>query len=87
MFQNLYILRYRVGALGVQTGFLLASNSDKANEVGEAWCNQEPNRKFIGVTSAVIADESILAKDAPADSTEDVPVAVPVQRDQKRKAS
>jgi len=59
---NLYVLRYRRGVTGVQTGFIVASSNAKAEEVGHHYCNNLVNCRFIRVESAIIADESILPK-------------------------
>lgn len=58
--RNLFILRYRSGSTGVITSYVTASSLVKAQEVGQWWCNQDMNRRFIRVEPAVIADESDL---------------------------
>jgi len=58
--RNLYVLRYRMGSVGVQTGYIVASTAARAEAVGHAWCNKEPGRRFIKVEPAIIADETIL---------------------------
>lgn len=60
MFQNLFILRYRLGSTGVQSGFIAAKDMAEATKIGETWCNSEPGRKFIAVNPGILADASIL---------------------------
>lgn len=64
--RNLFILRYRQGTTGVITSYVTASNQEKAVEVGQWYCNQQPNRRFIRVEPAVVADESDLQPAAAA---------------------
>ena len=78
--RTLYTLRYRQGSIGVQTGYVVASSLAKAEQVGQAWCNQEAFRKYIGVIPAILADESIL-------EPEEVPAAPAPPAPEKRKAS
>jgi hypothetical protein len=59
---DLYILKYRRGMTGVQTGFIRASTMDKAEKVGHSYCDSLVGCRYINVTKAVIADESILDK-------------------------
>jgi hypothetical protein len=58
--KSLFLLRYRKGTVGVQTGFISARNLETATEVGRKWCGDQINCRYISVTPAVIADESIL---------------------------
>ena len=59
---RLYTLRYKTSRIqGVATGFVeVAANADprvelaEATRKGEWYCAQEPNRRFIGVVSAVL---------------------------------
>lgn len=59
----LYNLRYRGPVAGVMLTQIDASSDAKAVLVGQAWCGLEPNRKFVGVSKSVVADESILSQD------------------------
>lgn len=73
--KNLWYLRYKQGSQGVQSSLIEASTAQKAEEVGHAFCGQMPNRRFIRIDPAVVADESILVDDpnaAPPES-QDVP--------------
>lgn len=58
--RNLYILRYRRGSTGVITSYLTASNLKIAEALGQFWCNQQLNCRYIRVEPAIVADESIL---------------------------
>lgn len=58
--QDLYILKYRRGMSGVTTGFIMASSQRTAELVGSRYCDSIPGCRYITVTKAVIADESIL---------------------------
>lgn len=57
---DLYILRYRRGMTGIQTGFIRATTLQKAEAVGTSYCNSMAGCRYINVVRAVIADESIL---------------------------
>jgi len=67
MTSNLYTLRYRQGTIGVQSALITASSPKKAEELGQWWCNQRINTRFVRVEPAVIADEA------------DMPTATPVE--------
>lgn len=70
--KKLFTLRYRKGSIGVQTGLITAQSIGIAEQVGQWWCNQHPNCRYIGVVEAIIADES------------DMPGAAPAESDQKK---
>lgn len=61
---NLYVLRYRRGMRGVNTGFIRASSRQMAEKVAHAWCNSLPGCMFVHLEEAVLADESFLTKPA-----------------------
>lgn len=61
---DLYILRYRRGMAGVQTGFIRAASLQKAEAVGTRYCDSLAGCRYINVIKAVIADESILRPEA-----------------------
>jgi hypothetical protein len=65
---TLYILRYKKGLAQPQTGFLIASSLQRAEAVGHAYCAGIPGCRYIHVTPAVLADETILAKEVAATS-------------------
>ena len=62
----LFTIRYRHPRTGVQTDLIDASSPAKADAVAHAWIDREPGYKFIAVTPAVVADESILPVPLPA---------------------
>lgn len=60
-----WVLRYKWGNHPAETGTILASTRERAEEVGRAWClkkgaGQMQGVRFIGVEDPVLADESIL---------------------------
>ena len=57
---SLWTLRLRHPSRGVITELIDATNPDKANAVGQAYCDSIPMCRFISVDKAVVADESIL---------------------------
>lgn len=65
--RNLYTLRYRQGTTGVITSYVTASSMEKASELGQWFCNQHPNRRFIRVEPAVVADEADMAPEVPVE--------------------
>jgi hypothetical protein len=60
-----FIMKYRQGSFGVQSAQITASNAENANRLGEWWCNQRVNCKFIRVEPAVVADESDMPSEVP----------------------
>lgn len=63
--QRQWVLRYKYGNHPAQTGIIMASSVEKAEEVGRAWCvrrgaGQMQSIRFIGVEDPILADESIL---------------------------
>ena len=61
---DLYIIRYRHGQAMIQTGFIRATSLAGAEKVGHTYCDSLPGCRYINVAKAVIADESILNRDA-----------------------
>lgn len=59
---DLYILKYRRGMTGVQTGFIRATSMVNAEKVGHAYCDSLVGCRYINVVKAVVADEMILDK-------------------------
>lgn len=59
---DLFILKYRQGQIGVQTGFIRATSPAKAEAVGHAYCDSIPGCRYVHVAKAIIANESILTK-------------------------
>lgn len=65
---KLYTMRYKQGYGGVITAYLAVKKTTGdpakdlliAQQIGQTYCNREPNRKYIHVVEAIIADESIL---------------------------
>lgn len=57
---DLFLLRFRKGSIGVQTGYIRASSLQRAEQVGKAYCNSRVGHRYIGVERAIVADESIL---------------------------
>ena len=56
----LYTLRYR-RPFGMTTVMIEARDLPTAQNVGEAWVAAQPGCRFVGVSPAIVADESILA--------------------------
>lgn len=57
---TLFILRFKRGTAAAQMVYITASNLEKAKEVGQWWCGQNPNTRFVTVEPAVVADEADL---------------------------
>lgn len=57
----LFTLVYRDKFSAHTDSLIEASNWDKAQEVGAAWCAREGHR-FVAAKTLVVADESILEK-------------------------
>ena len=58
----LWSLRYKKGIGGVTTT-LVEKKQDSfatAQAVGQAWCEQAPGTRYIGIEKAIVADEAIL---------------------------
>lgn len=62
----LWVLRFKRGIGGVTTGFLETKGEDfaRAEQVGKAYCEQNPSTTFIRVERAILADESVLKEAA-----------------------
>lgn len=56
--KNLYVLYYRKGVKGATSGFITASSLRAAEALGQNYCDQNLNNRFIRVEPAIIADES-----------------------------
>ena len=57
--QTIWDLRYKY-IRGITHTLIIASDRDKAEQVGRAWVNSQPGRMFLDVVPAITADESIL---------------------------
>lgn len=55
----LFKLRYRK-PFGAVDDFIEATDLAEAEQVGRAWCDQQPGYKYIGVTAAIVATAAIL---------------------------
>ena len=63
--QKPWILRFKMGNHPAETGTILASTRELAEEVGRAWCRSKGTGtmqtvRYIGVQDPILADESIL---------------------------
>ena len=63
--QRQWSLRYKEGNHPAETGLILASSRERAEEVGRTWCLKRSSGKmqacrFIAVDDPILADESIL---------------------------
>jgi hypothetical protein len=61
--QDLFILKFRRGMQGVQTGFVKASSMKAAERVGQTYCDSLVGARYITVLPAILADESILGSE------------------------
>lgn len=57
---NLYVLYYRKGVKGATQGFITASSLKIAEALGQHFCDNNMNNRFIRVEPAIIADEADL---------------------------
>jgi hypothetical protein len=74
---NIWILRYKHGLSHVQTGFIRASDQATAEAVGRAYCGSVVGMRYVHVSPAILADESILGPAKPdADQLNKAPVTV-----------
>lgn len=63
--QKEWVLRYKRGNHPAETGKIVASSRERAEEVGRVWCVKQSvgtmaSVKYIGVEDPILADESIL---------------------------
>lgn len=56
--KNLYVLYYRKGVKGATQGFITASSLRAAEALGQHYCDNNMNNRFIRVEPAIIADEA-----------------------------
>lgn len=68
--RRLWKMRYKHHLRGVREDFIQASSLERAEAVGQAFCEKSPGNRFISVGEAVVADESILAPELPVAVTE-----------------
>lgn len=66
-YSTVYVMRFRMGARGVQVRHIAATTPERALAVAQAFCNQEPSWALIPPLQPFIAaDEGILAPAVPA---------------------
>ena len=58
----LWSLRYKKGIGGVTTTLIETKQEsfERAQAVGQAWCERSPGTRYIGIEKAIVADEAIL---------------------------
>lgn len=61
--KKMWRLKYRQGSI-LEVGVIEARSEALAFNVAQAFCNQNPDRRYVSIAPYVLADESILAEES-----------------------